>query len=86
MGEDCGVNKLPIEIHLEIISYFDCESDIINYVNSITNEYLKSSVKLVFIEKKQLEIQKICRNIKELDKYMQLFDKEKKRLQNDWLR
>ena len=81
-----GVNELPVEIHLEIISYFDRESDIINYVDLITNEYINSSVKLTYIEKKQLEMQKICFNIKELDYYLLLFDKQKKRLQSDWIR
>ena len=76
----------PLEIHLEIISYFDCDSDIISYVNSITDEDLNYNVKLVFIEQKQLEIQNICSNIKALDYYIQLFDEEKKKLQSDWLR
>ena len=86
MAKNYGLNKLPVEMHLEIISYFDCDSDIISYVNSITDENLNYNVKLMFIEQKQLEIKKICSNIKTLDYYIQLFNEERKNLQTDWYR
>ena len=86
MAKNYGLNKLPVEMHLEIISYFDCDSDIISYVNSITDENLNYNVKLMFIDQKQLKTKKICSNIKTLDYYIQLFNEEKKNLQTDWYR
>ena len=80
------MNTLPVELHLEIVSYFESESDITNYVELITNEVLKSRLILTIIQSQQSKIQKLCLYIKELDNYIALFDSEKKRLQSDWIR
>ena len=80
------MNTLPVEVHLEIVSYFESESDITNYVELITNEVLKSRLILTIIQSQQSKIQKLCLYIKELDNYIALFDSEKKRLQSDWIR
>ena len=80
------VDTLPVEVHLQIVNYFESESEITNYVELLTCEDLKSSLILAIIRRKESEIRKLCLYIKELDNYIKLFDSEKKRLQGDWIR